>query len=163
MPLIRIYHPAERSFRDPKDRKGLADKITDIYTAAGLPAFYVIVLFVPLPSDYVFVGGRSDERGNADANEKPLIRVCFDHIARAFPDIQTAKGFFNKVDDALKPYVADKGYEWEYHVTESKREYSKVNGKYLPPTGSDAEIRWAKENRTSDYAGMDEPSPLPKL
>lgn len=131
----------------------------------------MIVLFVPLPDDYVFVGGRSDERGNADPNEKPMIRLCFDHIARSLAEDGTADIFFSlvwsdvfqnglfvltlqKVDKALKPYVADKGYEWEYHVVESPREYSKVNGLPLPPIGSDVEKLWAKENRPSEYMVM---------
>ncbi|KAF4311532.1 Tautomerase [Botryosphaeria dothidea] len=160
MPHIRIYHPAERAFTDAKDRKGLADNITNMYTSSGIPAFYVIVHFVPVPSTHFFVGGRNgdSDQGNADPSQPPMIRVNVDHIARAMATIESQKYFFTR---ALKPYIADKGYDWEYYnMVESPKEYGKVNGIYLPPIGGEVEQRWAKENRPSPYEGMEEPSPM---
>lgn len=29
--------------------------------------------------------------------------------------------FLGRVDEALKPHVADKGYDWEYSVEETRR------------------------------------------
>jgi hypothetical protein len=35
----------------------------------------------------------------------------------------------------------------------------KMNGMYLPPNDSEAEAVWVKENRTSPYEGMENPTP----
>lgn len=156
-----------------------------MYTSSGIPAFYVIVHFVPVPSTHFFVGGRNgdSDQGNADPSQPPTIRVNVDYIARAMATIESQKYFFHprtprfhpspspstddaaddpsQLDEALKPYIADKGYDWEYHnMVESPKEYGKVNGIYLPPIGGEVEQRWAKENRPSPYEGMEEPSPM---
>lgn len=73
------------------------EQIVKMYTSYGLPAFYVIVLFIPVPDDYLYVGGRSDERANADPNESAMIRVVFDHIARTIESPEMAMKFFEGV------------------------------------------------------------------
>jgi hypothetical protein len=64
-----------------------------------------------------------------------------------------------KVDKIFKPHILDKGHELEYHLVESPREFCKMNGMYLPPNDSEAEAVWVRENRTSPYEGMENPTP----
>ncbi|EXL66430.1 hypothetical protein FOPG_17391 [Fusarium oxysporum f. sp. conglutinans race 2 54008] len=130
-----------------------------MYAAYGLPPFFVIVLFIPLPDDYVYVGGRSDERANADPTQPAMIRIAIDHIARTIESPEMAMKFFEIVDKIFKTHILDKGYELEYHLIESPREFMKMNGMYLPPNDSEAEAVWVKENRTSPYEGMEFPTP----
>ncbi|SPJ90955.1 uncharacterized protein FTOL_13357 [Fusarium torulosum] len=159
MPLIRIYHPSPRTFTDAKERKALSDAIVDMYTAYGLPPFFVIVLFIPIPGDCLFIGGRSDERACANPNEPAMIRIVFDHIARTIESPEAGMKFFEGVDEIFKPHILDKGHELEYHLIESPREFCKMNGMYLPPNDSEAEAVWVRENRTSPYEGMENPTP----
>ncbi|KAJ5457029.1 4-oxalocrotonate tautomerase [Penicillium desertorum] len=133
MPLVRIYHPSPRTFTNAKERKAFADDIVNMYTSYGLPPFFAIVLFIPLPDDYIYVGGRSDERANADPNEPAMIRIAFDHIARTIESPEQGMKFFERVDEIVKAHILDKGYEVEYHLIESPREFCKMNGMYLPP------------------------------
>jgi hypothetical protein len=41
----------------------------------------------------------------------------------------------------LKPYVADRGYEWELHVEEGPRELWLIDGIAPPPSFSEDEQR----------------------
>ncbi|KAH7378184.1 putative oxalocrotonate tautomerase [Cadophora sp. MPI-SDFR-AT-0126] len=157
MPLVRIHHPVPRTFTDRKERKAFADDIVNMYTAYGIPAFYVVVLFIPIPDDHVYVGGRSDERANADPNESPMVRIVFDHIARTIESPEMALKFFEGVDVIFKKHILDKGHEVEYHLVESPREFCKMNGMYLPPNDSEAEAVWAKNNRPGPFEGMEKP------
>jgi hypothetical protein len=68
-----------------------------MYTAYGLPPFFVIVLFIPIPDDYLFIGGRSDERACANPNEPAMIRIVFDHIARTIESPEAGMKFFEGV------------------------------------------------------------------
>jgi phenylpyruvate tautomerase PptA (4-oxalocrotonate tautomerase family) len=46
MPLHRLFYTPGTFTAEEK--KELAKRITDAYVAGGLPAFYVVVLFVPI-------------------------------------------------------------------------------------------------------------------
>lgn len=76
-----------------------------MYTSSGIPAFYVIVHFIPVPSTHVFVGGRNgnSDQGNADPSQPPMIRVNVDHIARAMATVESQKYFFTRVRLAFTP------------------------------------------------------------
>ncbi|KAK3682217.1 putative oxalocrotonate tautomerase [Podospora appendiculata] len=148
MPLWLVYHP-EGTFTTQESRQTLAADITRIYTDAGLPAFYVVVNFVTLPSSNIFVGAESPAAG------KPFIRISVDHIAVHFGNYEdTAQRqlrMVTRVDQVLKPHVADKGYDWEFHIDETPRELWKINGFIPPPWHSEAEKLWAKENKPSAW------------
>lgn len=63
-----------------------------------------------------------------------------EHIAVRLENEDLAyKGTADAFDKALKPHVADKGYEWEFHVDETERRLWRVNGLIPPPFGSDVE------------------------
>lgn len=140
MPLWVIYHP-EGAFEDAASKQALAKDITTIYTDIGLPAFYVIVNFVALPGTSMYIGGRSNT-GN------PFIRISIEHIAVHVPDDDAAyHGVVTKIDKILKPHIADKGYDWEFHVDETERRLWRVQGMDPPAFGSDGEKEWVKANK----------------
>lgn len=56
MPVWRIYHPSN-TFTTKAEKEALSKDITAIYTLIPLPAFYVVVLFIPLPEENTFIGG----------------------------------------------------------------------------------------------------------
>jgi hypothetical protein len=56
MPDWRIYHPSG-TFTEPDKREKLSQDITSIYTRFGLPAFYVVVLFIEMPAATIFRAG----------------------------------------------------------------------------------------------------------
>jgi hypothetical protein len=81
--------------------------MVNMYTSYGLPPFFVIVLFIPIPDDYVYVGGRSDERANADPGQPAMIRIAIDHIARTIESQEMAMKFF----EGVSFYVLHQGLE----------------------------------------------------
>lgn len=140
MPLWVIYHP-DGTFEDDASREALAAEITTIYTGIGLPAFYVITNFVKMPGNTMLVGGKK-------VTGKPFIRIVIEHIAVRLPDEdKTYRETANAIDAVLKPHIADKGYDWEFHVDETERRLWKVNGLFAPPFGSEDEKIWARENK----------------
>ncbi|KAH9207955.1 putative oxalocrotonate tautomerase [Leptodontidium sp. 2 PMI_412] len=152
MPLWMIYHP-EGVFGDLATKQPLAKSITKLYTDIGLPAFYAVLIFVPVPSQNYLIGG--EERGPT-----PFIRFSVDHIAVRMTDDQY-HAFTTKMDEALKPHIEDKGYDWEYHVAETERRLWKVNGLNAPPFGSESEKKWVAANRVLPWSegGVTEPPP----
>ncbi|RAR10490.1 UPF0187-like protein [Stemphylium lycopersici] len=120
MPLWIIYHP-DGTFEDDASREALAAEITTIYTGIGLPAFYVITNFVKMPGNTMLVGGKK-------VTGKPFIRIVVEHIAVRLPnEDETYRKTSNAIDAVLKPHIADKGYDWEFHVDETERRLWKVN------------------------------------
>ncbi|KAF9738779.1 hypothetical protein PMIN03_010130 [Paraphaeosphaeria minitans] len=152
MPLWMIYHPPS-TFTSEDEKAALAKDITAVYTAVPLPAFYVNVLFVPLPATSIYIGGTARPSPHTSANEPgsdssvPFIRVTIQHIARTLPNDEVRDRFLKTVDEALKPHVADKGYDWEYSIEETRRDLWKVQGMVPPMPGSDAELEWVRENK----------------
>lgn len=141
MPLWLIFHP-DGTFEDEASQEALSKDITKFYTALGLPAFYVVVNFIKMPGNTMWVGG---ERLSKD---KPFIRIAIEHIAVTLPnEDEVYKRTANAVDAALKPHVADKGYNWEFHIDETERRLWKVNGIFPPSFGSEEEKIWVNENR----------------
>jgi phenylpyruvate tautomerase PptA (4-oxalocrotonate tautomerase family) len=158
MPLWIIYHPPS-TFTTPDSKQSLAADITAIYSgtkSAGLPPFYVNVLFQPIEASSYYIGGVARPSPHSEANKpgpdssKPFIRVTIQNIARTLyvsflrydndvdlmsalsPNDEIRDRFLGRVDDALKPHVADKGYDWEYSVEETRRDLWKIQG-FVPP------------------------------
>lgn len=141
MPLWNIYHTAG-VFETQEIRKNLAADITKLYTVSGLPGFYVVIQFIPLPASNVFVAAEA-------RTEKPFVRLTVEHMAvhrhegaEGFP-----ARFSDAIDATLKPYIADQGYDWEITVTDTTRDFWRLNGLAAPPWRSEAEKMWAKEGR----------------
>ncbi|KAK0726146.1 putative oxalocrotonate tautomerase [Lasiosphaeris hirsuta] len=145
MPLWLVFHP-EGTFKTTETKQALAADITTLYTGGGLPAFYVVVNFITLPHTSIFVGGENT------SPDKPFIRFMVDHLAVHFDAPQKLR-VINKLDALIKPHVADKGYDWEFHIDETPRDLWKINGIVPPPFQSEAEKLWAKENKAVEWEG----------
>jgi hypothetical protein len=144
MPLWNIYYTAD-IFESTVTRTKLAEDITNLYTGGGMPAFYVVVQFIPLPAENVFVAGKA--RTN-------FVRLVIQHMAvhkHEGVDNFPAR-FSTKINDALRPYIADKGYDWEITVSDTPRDFWRFNGIEPPPYGSEAMKVWAKEDKASEWA-----------
>ncbi|KAL1629740.1 hypothetical protein SLS56_005263 [Neofusicoccum ribis] len=145
MPLWRIFHPSN-TFTTAEERDALSADITSIYTNVGLPAFYVIVIFNTLPAEKIHVGGVSNDK----PGQTPFIRIAFENIARRL-DERVKSRFLAIVDEKLKPHIADKGYDWEYHGQETDRELWKIQGMVPPDRDTEAERLWVKENKAVPF------------
>ncbi|RAQ98688.1 Tautomerase protein [Stemphylium lycopersici] len=138
MPLWTIYH-SDSIFKDEASKKALAKAITDLHVnEIGLPAFYVVVAFVPFPPGSLFVGG--EHKGT------PFVRISIYQIARTM-ELDFYAPWTSMVDKMLEPHIAAKGYDWEYHIDESPLKLWKVNGVYAPEFGSPEMELWKKYNR----------------
>jgi hypothetical protein len=149
MPLWMIFHP-DGTFPDNSTKCAFSEDITKIYTKElGLPAFYVVVQFVKLSEGDVWIGG-------AIKKDKPFIRVVIEHTAVNLPP-EAEEAAYKKtcewVDIAMKPHISDKGYEWEYHISENDRRLWKINGLIPPFWKSEVEQEWVKANKPLPWAG----------
>ncbi|KAF2180871.1 hypothetical protein K469DRAFT_591138 [Zopfia rhizophila CBS 207.26] len=146
MPLWLVFHP-EGTFEDVASRKALSQDITKIYTEINLPAFYVVINFIKMSVGQTWVSGEQK-------TEKPFIRLVAEHIAVHLPNSdEVYKRTTTRIDQALKPHIDDKGYDWEFHVDETERRLWKVNGMIPPPFNSEEEKSWVRENRPVPYPG----------
>jgi phenylpyruvate tautomerase PptA (4-oxalocrotonate tautomerase family) len=102
MSLHRIYHPPD--VFSTKDKQGLAERITVLYTAIGLPEFYVNVIFVPIEQDSLFIGGQPKNK---------YIRIVVQHLASQLHDEAIKKTIKDKYENAIAAYIKEKDYEWE--------------------------------------------------
>ncbi|TQC42230.1 hypothetical protein EEB14_50090 [Rhodococcus sp. WS4] len=158
MPLWQLFTPKNAYTKEEK--ADLAKKISDIYsgpTSKGnlgfeLPRFYTTVVFHEIEADSFFVGGQSHDK---------FIQIEVVHIARTNEGAaalmgvsveQILENYFNSVSEVLKPYIADRGYEVEFHVETAPFETWKIDGMTPPPPESPAERRWFEQNRSSSYS-----------
>ncbi|MBR7621053.1 tautomerase family protein [Phenylobacterium sp. 20VBR1] len=138
MPLWKIYHP-ENAF-SVQDKHALSQAITALYSR--LPKFYVGVVFQPVPADSFFVGGEPADN---------FVRIWVDHIARTLPTPEAKAWWIKACDDAMAPYIRDRGFDWEFHIDETPFDLWSIQGLRPPPANSDAEARWISENKASPY------------
>lgn len=54
--------------------------------------------------------------------------------------------FLGRVDAALKPFIEDAGYDWEYSIEEVSRDLWKIQGLVPPMPGSEVELEWLRVN-----------------
>ncbi|CAI6338243.1 unnamed protein product [Periconia digitata] len=156
MPLWAIYH-SPSTFTTSAEKSALVAAITDIYTnpaGPALPKFYVVVQFFALESSNFYVGGiPRPSPQNPSSNEPggdpsiPFVRITIQNIARKIGNDTVRDRFLTRVDDALKPHIEDKGYDWEYSVLETSRDLWKVQGLVPPMPGTEEEGIWRKENK----------------
>lgn len=140
MPLWLIYHPPG-TFEDDATKQAFSRDITKMYTNNGLPAFYVVVNFIKLDGNDTYIGGRPN-------TSNPFIRISIDHIAIHAPNTDEAyRGVTDRVSHVLKPHIADKGYDWEFHVDETERRLWRIQGLDPPPFKSEQERMWATANK----------------
>jgi hypothetical protein len=111
MPLHRFYHAP--GLFSAKDKEEISERITKVYTRGGLPAFYVIVVFVEVPTESILVGGKPS---------KKFVRIVSQHLARTMPTYERKQEVLNLLEDAFGPYVKDRGLDWEIHIEEHERD-----------------------------------------
>ena len=104
--MHRIY--TAQGLYTPAEKHALAKGITGIYgrPAVGLPAFYVVVLFIDLPKDSYFIGGEPNDA---------FVRFNVQHIARHFNRDQKLE-FMRAYEEIIKPFTANKGLDWEVRL-----------------------------------------------
>ncbi|KAI9036912.1 tautomerase family protein [Aspergillus affinis] len=130
-----------------KAEKALTEDITKLYTGIGLPAFNVVINFIKLSPGDTWVGAEN-------RTKNPFIRIIAEHIAvRLDNEDHVYNSTCDAIEKALKPHIADRGYDWECHVDETERRLWRVNGIVPPPFGSDAEKVWTKENKPVVWEG----------
>jgi hypothetical protein len=151
MPLWQIFHP-EGTFPDEESKRAFSADITKQYTTkVGLPAFYVVVQYFKMPAGDQWVGGEIP-------SGTPFIRVLIYHVAVV---AATSPLEFNAhckvttdfVDEAMKPHIQDKGYDWEYQIAETDRGMWKLNGLIPPPWKSEEERQWVEANKALPWDG----------
>lgn len=140
MPLHRVFHPP--SAFSVEDKKGLSERVTEMYTEAGLPAFYVVVVFIPVPEDSFFVGGEPTSK---------VIRIVTSHLARHSQTPEDKVNVVARLENAYAPYVKDRGFDWELHIEEHDRDLWRENGIVPPPPHSEGEKKWVKLNKAVPY------------
>jgi phenylpyruvate tautomerase PptA (4-oxalocrotonate tautomerase family) len=140
MPLLRFYLPLNLLTTEEKTK--LAADLTKIYMAGGLPAFYVNVFFLEIPTESFYVGGKQ---------APTFVRLVCEHIARTMPDTKSQQRYLRALDRILTPLFESKGYQWEYHVIESPRELWKIQGLVPPPGGSEAEKMWKRVDQAVPF------------
>ncbi|CAM0138005.1 hypothetical protein VKS41_001226 [Umbelopsis sp. WA50703] len=140
MPLHRFY--TVPGIFSAQDKKEIAQRLTQIYTNVGLPAFYVVVLFEELPLDSIFVGGEPAPK---------FVRVVSQHLARTMPTYEHKQKAVSGLENAFGPYVKDRGLDWEIHIEEVPRDTWHLNGLVPPMPATDEEKEWVKQNRAIPY------------
>ncbi|KAK5681336.1 hypothetical protein LTR17_027499 [Elasticomyces elasticus] len=146
MPQWNVYH-SEGVFKTAEEKKALVHDVNNYYHVYGkLPAFYVVVNFLPMPAGTMFRG--YDDVADLD---KPFVRLSISHMAAHRSDGMGAERFRRGIDGAIKKSIVEKGYYYEYSVVEEPREMWKIDGLMPPPYGSEIFMKWNKENKVSDY------------
>lgn len=138
MPLWTIYHPVGAF--EAEHKQALAKAITGLYS---FPAFYVGVVFIGQDRDSIYRGGEPADN---------FVRIAIDHIHLAWKTLEESSRRIKQFEEALAPMIRDRGLLWEFHIDETPRSLWSIEGFPPPPSGSEAETQWLKENRPSAYA-----------
>jgi len=139
MPLWKIYHPVNAY--TPQDKQNFAEKITNLYQR--LPKFYVGVVFQDVPKDAFYIGAKPVDN---------FVRIWVDHIARTLPTPEAKEYWLKISNEAIAPFVKDRGYDWEFHIDETPFDLWSIQGLRPPTPNSDAEKRWVLENKPTPYS-----------
>ena len=141
MPYWEIFTP-ENAFTE-EDKEQLSSDITQVYVDyVNLPRFYVVILFKEMPTNTMYVGGKSTDN---------FVRIRVDHIARQMDDPEYRKMAMAVFEDTIAPYVKERGFDWEIHFDETPIDLWRTQGLIPPPPESDIEKLWAQENRPVPY------------
>lgn len=150
MPLWRIYTPPD--LLNASQKSSLAQAITANYTRIGLPAFYAVILFIPIATSDIFVSGVSLDSA-ASKTPPNFMRIAVEHIARHQPDVDGRRAMMGRISGLLGTQIEkleeEMGCEirWEVHITETPRDLWTTNGLEPPASGSEMEAIWAREDR----------------
>lgn len=140
MPLWSVYHPPQ--VYSAQDKRDLAEAATGYYARVGLPRFYVVVHFHELAPESFLVGGEPSAS---------TVRIVVEHIARHSDGPDTRRRIGETISSVIAPFTTDRGLHTEFHVDETPRDLWMIDGRWPPPSGSDAEKRWVEQNRPEPY------------
>lgn len=140
MPLWHIHHPV--GAYSARQKKEFATDITEFYVRFGLPRFYVVTLFHEVPESSFLVGGEPSATS---------VRIVVEHIARHVEDPDVRKRMSEALGRLVAPHTQDRGLYCEFHVEETPRDLWMIEGMVPPPSNSEAEQRWVRENRPTPY------------
>ena len=140
MPLWNVYHPA--GAYTEQEKREFADRVASSYEARGLPRFYAVTLFHEIDRGSFYVGGEPVD---------DVVRISIDHLARHLDDPAMRESSRQRISALIEPFAAGKGLRWEFHIDETPRDLWIINGLVPPPSSSDTEKLWAKENRAIPY------------
>jgi phenylpyruvate tautomerase PptA (4-oxalocrotonate tautomerase family) len=141
MPLWMIYAP-ENAYT-AEDKHQFAETITDLYAQVPIPRFYVVTIFEEIPADSYYVAGKSRDN---------FVRLKIDHMARTLPTPAIRKWWLAAADELIKPWVKDRGYDWEITIDELPADLWSLQGEVPPSFESVGEKRWVEENKASPYS-----------
>jgi 4-oxalocrotonate tautomerase family enzyme len=151
MPFWKIYTPENTFTADQK--KSIAKDLTEGYSAAaGMPRFFVVVVFQEVLAESFYVGGESVDN---------FVRIVVDHIARVTP-VEARPLVMHLIEQQLAPHIKERGFEWELHIDETPIDLWRVQGLPAPPFGSEAEKQWVSDNKATPYHGMVIPDTSPE-
>jgi len=144
MPLYNIYHPV--GAYTSSEKAAFAKAIVDTYGTV-IPRFYVGVLFHEIPKDDFYMGAVAKEN---------FVRIRADHFARHQVGDNKDSGFgadqwMETIENAIAPFIRDRGFDWELHYGQTPRELWRVQGLKPPKANSEAERVWVKENRATPF------------
>lgn len=142
MPLWKFYHAVEAFTAEEK--QVLSERITKLYTASNLPAFYVAVVFQEIPKESLFIGGKPS--GN-------FVRIWIDHIAGTMDTAAERERALKAFNAAIAPYVRDKAFDWEFHIDETPFDLWSIRGFRPLLPGTEDEARRVRENKPSPRPG----------
>jgi phenylpyruvate tautomerase PptA (4-oxalocrotonate tautomerase family) len=140
MPLWKIYAPA--GAYTSEDKRAMSEAITGLYAQIPIPKFYVVTVFDEVADGNCFVGGVAHSR---------FVRFRVDQIARTLSGPILREWWMRTVDKAIKPWVGDRGFDWEIAIDETPFDLWSLQGEPPPPFESIAEKRWVEENRATPY------------
>jgi phenylpyruvate tautomerase PptA (4-oxalocrotonate tautomerase family) len=141
MPCWEMFVP-EKSYED-EDKARLSEAITSIYVDyAGLPEFYVVVIFHEKAPNSIYVGGKA-------ANN--FVRIRIDHNVPQMDTAEVRAACMAVIEEKVAPFVKERGFDWEVHIDETPIDLWRIQGLVPPPPESEVERLWAKENRPIPY------------
>lgn len=140
MPLWHVYHPP--GTYTPQQKQQLADDITGLYTRVGLPKFYVVTLFHEIDGTSFYIGGEPTTKA---------VRIVVEHIARHTDDPVRRERTSEALARMLAPHTTERGLYCEFHIDETPRDLWMTDGIAPPPSDSEAEKLWVRENRPIPY------------
>lgn len=114
MPLHRIYAPA--GLFSAQEKRQLANDLSDMYTAVGLPPFLVITLFVPIDAEEDFYIGRQSHAERQKEQGKPFVRIVSQHLARTAVGKERRASTIKRLEDRFRGVLEAKGCEWEVSI-----------------------------------------------
>ncbi|CAE6443840.1 unnamed protein product [Rhizoctonia solani] len=145
--MHRIYTPA--GLYSSEEKQALTKAITSgyVWKPTGeplLPPFYVVVLFIDLPEDSFYVGGEKHNH---------FVRFNVQHLARHFKSKEERLKFMELYEEAIGPFTAGKGLDWEVNVDEADPAMWHENGMSPPAPNSEAELSWFYQNKATKFEG----------